>query len=46
MGNWKFVWINKATKKYSYALPFFDEVLNIIAEYEDYSFLDGYVGYH
>jgi len=40
------VWINKATKKDSYHLPFFYEVLNIIARYEAYSFLDGYVGYH
>jgi len=40
------VWINKATKKDFYPLPFFDEILNIIAGYEAYSFLDGYVGYH
>jgi hypothetical protein len=37
---------NKATKKDPYPLPFFDEVLNIIAGYEDYSFLDGYSRYH
>jgi hypothetical protein len=27
-------------------LSFFDEVLNIIARYEAYSFLDGYSNYH
>jgi hypothetical protein len=34
--------LNKATKKTPYPLPFFDEVLNTIAGYETYSFLDGY----
>ncbi len=38
--------LNKATKKYPYPLPFFDEILNIMARYEAYSFLDGYLGYH
>jgi hypothetical protein len=38
--------LNKATKKDSYLLPFFHEVLNIVARYEAYSFLDGYVRYH
>jgi hypothetical protein len=38
--------LNKATKKNPYPLPFFDEVLNIIARYEDYSFLDGYLRYN
>jgi len=38
--------LNKATKKNHYPLPFFDEVLNIVAGYEDYSFLDGYSRYH
>ncbi len=37
---------NKATKKNPYPLPFFDELLNIVAWYEDYSFLDGYFEYH
>jgi hypothetical protein len=37
---------NKATKKKPYPLPFFDGVLNIVARYETYSFLDGYLGYH
>jgi hypothetical protein len=32
--------LNKATKKNPYRLPFFDEVLNIVAGYEAYSFLD------
>jgi hypothetical protein len=29
---------NKATKKDPYPLPFFDEVLNIVARFETYSF--------
>jgi len=37
--------LNKATKKDHYPLPFFNEVLNIIARYEVYSFLDGYSRY-
>ncbi len=35
-----------ATKKDPYPLPFTNEVLNTIARYEAYSFLDGYSGYH
>jgi hypothetical protein len=31
-----------ATKNDPYPLPFINEVLNIIARYEAYSFLDGY----
>jgi len=38
--------LNKVTKKNPYRFPFFDEVLNIVARYETYSFLDGYLGYH
>ncbi len=38
--------LNKAIKKNPYHLPFFDEVLNIIAKSKAYSFLDGYFGYH
>jgi hypothetical protein len=38
--------LNAATKKDPYPLPFTNEVLNIIARYETYSFLDGYSGYH
>jgi len=38
--------LNKATKKDPYPLPFFDEVLNIVARYEAYLFLDGYLGHH
>jgi hypothetical protein len=38
--------LSKATKKIPYPLPFFDEILNIVARYEVYSFLDGYSGYH
>jgi hypothetical protein len=38
--------LNKATKKYPYPLPLFDEVLNTASRYEAYSFLDGYSRYH
>ncbi len=38
--------LNVATKKDPYPLPFIDEVLNIVAGYEAYSFLDGYSKYH
>jgi hypothetical protein len=38
--------LNAATKKDPYPLPFTDEVLNTIARYEAYSFLDGYSRYH
>ncbi len=38
--------LNVATKKNPYPLPFTYEVLNTIARYEAYSFLDGYSKYH
>jgi hypothetical protein len=38
--------LNTTTKKDPYPLPFIDEMLNIIARYEAYSFLDGYSKYH
>ncbi len=38
--------LNKTTKKYPYPLPFSDEVLNTVARYEAYSFLDGHSRYH
>ncbi len=38
--------LNVATKKDPYPLPFTDEVLNIVARYDAYSFLDGYSKYH
>ncbi len=38
--------LNAATKKDPYPLPFKDELLNTIARYEAYSFLDGYSRYH
>jgi len=38
--------LNKATRKKPYPLPFSDEILNIVARYEAYSFLDGYLRYH
>jgi hypothetical protein len=41
-----FIKLNEATKNNLYPLPFFNEVLNIIAGYEAYSFLDGYLRYH
>jgi len=34
--------LNAATKKVPYPLPFTYEVLNTVAGYEAYSFLDGY----
>ncbi len=37
--------LNDATKKDPYPLPFIDEVLNVVARYEAYYFLDGYLGY-
>ncbi len=37
---------NKATKIDPYPLPFFDELLNIVARCEVYSFFDGYSRYH
>jgi hypothetical protein len=33
---------NKPTKKDHHPLPFSNEVLNIVARYETYSFLHGY----
>jgi hypothetical protein len=41
-----FIKLNVATKKDPYPLPFIDEVLNTIARYKAYYFLDGYLGYH
>jgi hypothetical protein len=38
--------LNKATKKSPYPLPFSNEVLNIVARYEAYFFLNGYSKYH
>jgi hypothetical protein len=38
--------LNSTTKKDPYPLPFTNEVLNTIARYEAYSFLDGYLIYH
>jgi hypothetical protein len=38
--------LNVGTKKDPYPLPFTNEVLNKIAGYETYSFLDGHLGYH
>jgi hypothetical protein len=38
--------LNVATKKDPYPLLFKDELLNTIARYEAYSFLDGYSRYH
>jgi hypothetical protein len=38
--------LNATTKMDPYLLPFKDEVLNTIARYEAYPFLDGYLGYH
>jgi hypothetical protein len=38
--------LNVATKKDPYPLPFIDEMLNRVAWYQTYFFLDGYSGYH
>jgi hypothetical protein len=38
--------LNATTKKYPYALPFTNEMLNTLVGYEAHSFLDGYLGYH
>ncbi len=37
--------LHKATNKNPYPLPFSNEVLNIVARYEAYSFLDEYSKY-
>jgi hypothetical protein len=34
--------LNAATKKDPYLLPFMDEVINIVAGHEVYTFLDGF----
>ncbi len=38
--------LNGTTNKDPYPLPFIDEVLNAVARYEVYSFLNGYSTYH
>jgi hypothetical protein len=38
--------LNTTTKKDPYPLPFINDMLNIVARYEAYSFLDGYSKYH
>jgi len=38
--------LNAATKKDPYTLPFTNEVINIVAGHEVYTFLDGFSGYH
>ncbi len=38
--------LNVATKKDPYSLPFINEVINIIAGHEVYTFLDGFSRYH
>jgi hypothetical protein len=38
--------LNVAIKKDPYHLPFTEEVLNMVAGHEMYSFLDGFLGYH
>jgi hypothetical protein len=51
MARWESIYINfrklnATTKKDPYSIPFTIEVLNTIAGYETYSFLNGYLGYH
>jgi hypothetical protein len=43
---YRFRKLNATTKKDPYPLPFTYEVLNTIAWYEAYSFLNGYSRYH
>ena len=38
--------LNKATKKDHFPLPFIDEMLERLANYSFFCFLDGYSGYH
>jgi hypothetical protein len=38
--------LNKVTKKDRTPLPFIDELLDSVAGHEQYSFFDGYSGYH
>jgi len=38
--------LNATTKKDPYPFPFTDEVLNIVARHDNYSFLHGYSGYY
>jgi hypothetical protein len=38
--------INATIKKDPCPLPFTDEVINIVAKHEVYTFLDGFFGYH
>ncbi len=38
--------LNAATKKDPYSLPFTNEVINIVAGHEVYTFLDGFSKYH
>jgi hypothetical protein len=38
--------LNKATKKCHFPLPFFDEMLEWLANHSFFCFLDGYLGYH
>jgi hypothetical protein len=41
-----FQWLNVATKKDLYPLPFIEEVLDKVAGHEVYSLLDGFSSYH
>jgi hypothetical protein len=41
----KFIKINAAIKKGPYPLPFTDEMVNMVASYEAYYFLDRYSRY-
>ena len=38
--------LNKATRKDHFPLPFIDQMLDRLARYEYYCFLDGYSGYN
>jgi hypothetical protein len=38
--------LSKATQKYHFPLPFFDEMLERLANHSFFCYLDGYSGYH
>ena len=38
--------LNKATRKDHFPLPFIDQMLDRLAGYSHYCFLDGYLGYN
>jgi hypothetical protein len=43
---WTLGSFNAIANKDPYMLPFIDEVINIVAKHEVYTFLDGFFKYH